>query len=713
MLAMTLPDPAEPLESYQPFIPAPEDPADFDSWRSRLKNWRSAFHEQAWNPDQTRFDIAAQDWLGAGYVHAMLMLWDLELWDPRRRVWTVDALLDRAWRQFGGYDWVVLWNNYPITGIDQRNQYEFFDSLPGGRAGLRQCVRAFQARGVRVMIDYKPWAPGLPEGCATHAEAMAQLAADCGVDGIYLDCGDGPDEALFQSISALGPDKAFNSEAPIHKEKLDRELSSWLQMKDDSTAPGIHATRWLDQRKMSYESRRYYPDPWREIQRAWMNGAGMCIWENVFGYWAEYSPRFKSWMQLLAPAQRRFTRFFREGTWAPLINAGGRNRIYVSRWDLDGQTLWTLANRNDHAHEKIVLRVPHEPDLNLRYFDVITGREYFPEPAEKAEDGQIGLIGRISGQGIAGILVVKGDPDPDLAAFLKQQRTRFAAADFSTIPFTTEHLKTVLPHRPLPIPISRFAATVPEGMARIPDFSGDLTSRYRMRECGHVAGRSTALHVYDAFEKTCTDLRPVRVKGVAIDKFPVTNAAFAEFLAETGYWPEDDARFLAHWDGESRQKSVPAGLEEHPVVCVSLEDARAYARWQGKRLPTEAEWQLAATGPGNAQWPWGEEFDPARCNDGRQGGTTPVSAFPAGASPLGVEDLCGNTWEWTESEHTDGHTRYALLKGGCRLPSIGESFWLFDASPKPADWEAKLILLSPGFDRATTIGFRCAMDLAG
>jgi serine/threonine-protein kinase len=144
------------------------------------------------------------------------------------------------------------------------------------------------------------------------------------------------------------------------------------------------------------------------------------------------------------------------------------------------------------------------------------------------------------------------------------------------------------------------------------------------------------------------DRRPVHLDAFYVDRTPVTNRAFATFVAVTGYTPADEhaGRFLHHF----RAGKAPAGLDEHPVVYVSWDDARAYAAWAGKRLPTEAEWEKAARGVDGRKYPWGRaEPGPTRANYGKlRGGTTEVGTFPEGASPYGVLDLAGNVWEWCE-----------------------------------------------------------------
>jgi formylglycine-generating enzyme required for sulfatase activity len=97
------------------------------------------------------------------------------------------------------------------------------------------------------------------------------------------------------------------------------------------------------------------------------------------------------------------------------------------------------------------------------------------------------------------------------------------------------------------------------------------------------------------------------------------------------------------------------------VVNVSWFDALAYCRWlretthQVYRLPSEAEWEKAARGTDGRPYPWGSEFDKTRCNtfEAGMGHTTPVDAYPAGASPYGVLDLIGNVWEWCSSLYAD------------------------------------------------------------
>jgi formylglycine-generating enzyme required for sulfatase activity len=162
--------------------------------------------------------------------------------------------------------------------------------------------------------------------------------------------------------------------------------------------------------------------------------------------------------------------------------------------------------------------------------------------------------------------------------------------------------------------------------------------------------------------------RKLDLRGYRISRYPVTNAQYACFVRDTGY------RVPEHW-GEG---IVPAGLEDHPVMNVSHDDAEAYCRWlsqatgQHYRLPTEEEWEKAARGglPETRRYPWGDEWQPDLCNTQEMGwnGTTPVHEFErTNKSPFGVVDIAGNVWEWTASSYEEysGSPHRSLQYGPC------------------------------------------------
>jgi len=196
----------------------------------------------------------------------------------------------------------------------------------------------------------------------------------------------------------------------------------------------------------------------------------------------------------------------------------------------------------------------------------------------------------------------------------------------------------------------------------------------------------------------------IEMKRFFMDRYPVTNKQFYQFIQESGYRPADTTGYLRHWTNGM----YPRGMENHPVVWVSLDDARAYARWSGKRLPTEQEWQYAAQGTDGRAWPWGNEFHATKCNSSF-GVTTPVDAFPKGKSPFKVEDMVGNVWQLTEGEYDNGSYLFSIIRGGSYFrPDASE--WYIKGGPQPVNKRQMLIRVAPGFDRSATVGFRCVRD---
>ena len=213
----------------------------------------------------------------------------------------------------------------------------------------------------------------------------------------------------------------------------------------------------------------------------------------------------------------------------------------------------------------------------------------------------------------------------------------------------------------------------------------------------------------------------LNIPGFLMDKHPVTNAQFAQFLLQSKYRPKDTTNFLRHWQGGK----IPKGQEQFPVIYVSYEDAQAYARWAKKRLPSEIEWQYAAQTSDLREWPWSKDaqvkreqqvitetltvsklqVDSTLCNTGN-GKLYPVGTYPKGANPYGLEDLVGCVWQMTNDLYSNGTNQYLILKGGSYyLPA--SSWWYVEGGPRELNYTQKLMRIAPGFERNGTTGFRC------
>jgi formylglycine-generating enzyme required for sulfatase activity len=696
-------------------IPAPDNPSEWSSFRAALAAWRRETRERLGYSDAlyARKEFA---WAASSYSCCFLMLCDEAFYDAERGCYTPETFLEHGLREFGGYDSVVLWHAYPRIGFDDRNQFDMYRDMPGGLDGLRDVSRRLHARGVRLYVDYNPWDTGTrreaegPLPAVSDLDALAGLVAAIEADGIFLDTMDRGVAEFRDRLDAVRPGVVLESELALPLERIHDHHLSWAQWFRDSHAPGILRNKWLERRHMQHQIQRWNRDHSAELHTAWMNGSGMMVWENVFGTWVGWSARDRSLYRAMLPVQRRFRALFSGEGWTPLVPTEAPS-VYASLWEGDGLRLWTLVNRSEEAVAGPLLRVPTV--AGARCFDLIRGREVEGD----ARDGTVTLSGEIRPRGIGAFLAAGDDArGDDFAAFLAQQAALDTRADFDT----SFPARTALLRAGTSVARTRGArghtpVAPPPGMVAIPTTTRRMKTAFRIRECGFYKSQSDlldgtrpiSLHTPHSIE------RQVTLARFAIDVTPVTNAQYAAFLRETGYRPRHAENFLKHW----RDGAPPPGREEHPVVYVDLDDARAYALWSGKRLPAEEEWQLAAQGFDGRRYPWGMEWQEGRCNpDGREEGvtspnaTTAVTAFPDGRSPFGCYDMCGNVWEWTESERSDGRTRFCIVRGGSFYRARG-SDWYADGGPQPCDFAAKYLLMWPGLDRCATIGFRCAADL--
>ncbi len=194
------------------------------------------------------------------------------------------------------------------------------------------------------------------------------------------------------------------------------------------------------------------------------------------------------------------------------------------------------------------------------------------------------------------------------------------------------------------------------------------------------------------------------VKAFYIDKYEVTNKKYKKFVEAT------KRQLPANWP----KGEIPKGKANHPVVFVNWYDANDYCKWEGKRLPTEVEWEKAARGTDGRTFPWGNKFDAKKGNMPQlgKGDTMPIGSFENGKSPYGLYDMAGNVFEWTSdwfkpypgNTHPDENygEKYKVVRGGswydCTYYKCGISAPTYNR-----------IFFNP-YTTNNNFGFRCAKD---
>ncbi|MDT8070621.1 MAG: SUMF1/EgtB/PvdO family nonheme iron enzyme [Terriglobia bacterium] len=523
-------------------------------------------------------------------------------------------------------------------------------------------------------------------------DAITRELAAVGADGINGDTLEGVPRAYRVASDRSGNPLVLEPETGLASdEMLAYNNMTWGYWRYQFV-PSVSRYKWLEPRHMVHLSNRWAHNHLDDLQEAFFNGIGFESWENIWGIWNQITPRDAEALRRMATIERSYAPLLSSPQWEPYTFTQ-RFGVFASKWPGQDETLWTVVNRNHYSVDGRQLVTPYRE--HARYFDLWHGVELHPEK----EGNDVVLSFDLEGNGFGAVLETQST-NATLETLLRTMQ-----------PLSSQPLASFsdqwhsIPQQLVPIAATRPAKAATAGMIKIPE--ADFLFRVNGIEIEGM--NDEGVDVQYPWEDSARRYHEhqIHVKSFWIDKYPVTNAEFKHFLDATHYHPEDDHNFLRDW----RNGTYPAGAGNEPVVWVSLEDARAYAKWAGKRLPHEWEWQYAAQGLDGRTYPWGNSWDPKAVPEQDTGRTmamaADVDAHPQGQSQFGVMDMVGNVWQWTD-EFTDEHTRAAIVRGASHYRPQG-SRWYFPEAYKLSE-HGKYLLMAPSIDRAGTIGFRCVVD---
>jgi iron(II)-dependent oxidoreductase len=681
-------------------IPGPASANDFAAWLADLQHWRREALIRI-GYDGAQYGRPELKWTQRAFIQPQMMIHDRYFFDPATSQYTVDRYLKDLDDRFGGIDAVLVWQSYPNMGIDTRNQYDLLRDMPGGLPGVRQMVDAFHRHGVRVLFPMMVWDQGTRDEGVPDWTASTHLMAEIGADGINGDTLRDFPRVFRKTSDDTGHPIAFETQTPMAKpgEALawdNLSWSDWILLTDAGWRypfePEVAADKWVESRHMVNVTDRWAHDRTDALQHAFFNGTGFESWENIFGVWNGIGDRDAEALRRIATIERALPDLLTTPDWephTPTVQYG----VFASKFAHDAETLWTIVNRNGFDVVGTQVELVHRP--GVRYFDLWHGVELTPQVNGNAAR----LDFDVEAHGYGAILATTEPTtaEQQLIAKMRGISARPLSSYGAEWHALVQHIVDIPPTKP--------AGSAPGGMMKIP--AGDF--QFAVAGVEIEGGDQVGVDVQMPWETSPRRRHRslMHMKSFYVDRYPVTNADYKSFLDATRYHPRDDHNFLRDWNGGA----YPVGWGSKPVTWVSLEDARAYAAWAGKRLPHEWEWQYAVQGPDGRAYPWGDTWDAAGVPAAETGRTigppADVASHPKGASPFGVMDAVGNVWQWTD-EYQDDHTRAAILRGGSHYSPAG-SKWYFPQNRR-LDEHGKYLLMSPGIDRAATLGFRCVVD---
>lgn len=680
------------------FFPGPPSAAEQPAWLEGLKAWRDN-RRVLLRYDPAQYERADLAWTQRIFSQVQLLIWDRSLYDPEKGEYTVDKFLSETEARMGPIDAVLIWHVYPNLGVDDRNQFDMLRDLPGGVAGVRAMVEQFHRHGVKVFFPILAWDTGTrPEkDGASPAQTVSQLMKEIGADGLNFDTLESVPAQFRRESDAVGHPLALEPQFQPRDNSLAWTNLSWndwviWEGTPYPFVPMVNKDKWMETRHTVNVTDRFTRDKTDSLQHAFFNGEGYASLENLWGFWYGNTPHDAEVILRTTRIERAMAEYLVSPEWEPhaaVTQAG----VFASKFPSPHGTLWTLVNRNEYDVRGTQIVAKNGP--GMRFYDLWHGTELKPEMDGKLAEIKIDL----EGLGYGAILATDETSSQlqELISYMAERSKRSLAS------YSREwkpEAQTMVETAP-----TKLAAVAPAGMVRIPG------SEFHFRVSGIEieGGNDPGVDVQYPWEDVPRRYHDhtVSVRSFYIDRTPVTNSEFKKFVDTTHYHPKDGHNFLRDW----QNGTFPAGWENKPVTWVSIEDARAYAAWAGKRLPHEWEWQYAAQGGDGRVYPWGNRWNSQALPPVDSGPAmrplAGVGDFPGGASPFGVLDLMGNVSQWTD-EYRDAHTRAAIVRGGAAYQPLG-SIWYFPQTYR-LDEHEKYLLMSPGHDRAGTIGFRCVVD---
>jgi formylglycine-generating enzyme required for sulfatase activity len=521
---------------------------------------------------------------------------------------------------------------------------------------------------------------------------------EVGADGVNFDTLETVPPEFRDASDASGHPLALEPQFQPRDESLAWTNLSWndwvtWEGKQYPFVPMVSKNKWMESRHTVNVTDRFTRDKTDSLQHAFFNGQGYATLENLWGFWYGDTPHDAEALLRFTAIERTMADYLTSPDWQPhafTLQAG----VFASRFPRAENALWTIVNRNEYGVSGPQLNMPHRSEVH--YYDLWHGRELQPNIA----NGTAEVSFDVEGLGY-GALLATAHPLSDQIARIMQfmaERSRRPLADYS-------RQWQPVPQSIVDIPSTKAPSSTPPGMVHIPE--GDFD--FQVRGIEVEGGNDPGVDVQYPWEDMPRRFHQHRMHlhGFYIDRTPVTNEEFNKFIVAANYHPKDDHNFLRSWHGST----YPSGWGNKPVTWVSLEDARAYAKWAGKRLPHEWEWQYAAQSTDGRTYPWGNTWNVGAVPPPDWGPAmkppADVAKFSTGASAFGVLDLIGNVSQWTD-EYRDPHTRAAIIRGGAAYQPRA-SIWYFPQTYR-LDEHQKYLLMSPGHDRAGTIGFRCLLD---
>ena len=317
-----------------------------DGWAEAFDHRRETWKE---NYDFYQYEREDLKWFRNCAVHNFTFLYGKEGFDHENQRIDVEKLVKEG-EEFGGFDTVILWNQYPRLGVDERTQWNFYDDFPGGRKAIREAVDKFHEKGIKVLLPFIPWDRHEDEGTDSMGTELARLAKDTDLDGFHLDTMKTFAQSAREKLDKIKPGIVLETQGhPMKKRSMELVTASWDEFWSADPMPEVDVLRFIHPKHVAPVIGRWLrlEDKDTLIKRAEFGGASIVIWQDIFGRWMPWNEGQKKRIALWKKTYLKYLDVYLGEKPIPLYYTGADNvfcNVFVS--DTNDAQIYSFYNDN-------------------------------------------------------------------------------------------------------------------------------------------------------------------------------------------------------------------------------------------------------------------------------------------------------------------------------------------------------------------------------
>ena len=367
----------EGFEKYEAEVQLTEELSDVVVMRLYLSSEGRDKVFKHWKENtRNRYDLRKyfkpkQRWIQKNYLQHFTFAYGKEAFEYKNTKFKINKIIKEG-KEFGGYDSIIFWHQYPRLGLDKTNQWELYRYLPEDYKSIKKIVDECHVNNIKFFIPFKPWDVRSNESLDKHAQSLEKFIHKTNIDGFFLDTMSALPES-FLSIQKKYPSFEFCSEGtPKEQRQIEQLTSSWDQIGDirRNYKVEVEANMFrfvFPEHPLNLVSRwSVGSDKDSIIKRAAFNGTGLVIWQDVFGCWLPFSKKQKQLIKQLKKILVKFHGLFFGNNSIPLIDTLSNGIICNQFANNNNQRIYSIYNFTSKKINGPLFNIDSDVDINFQ-----------------------------------------------------------------------------------------------------------------------------------------------------------------------------------------------------------------------------------------------------------------------------------------------------------------------------------------------------------